>query len=105
LEIPSRIAALGCVYVMALRVYTLIERDVRRSLAAPGETLPDRPAPSQRPTARTVFQLLRHIAVVTLDWAGRRHRQVTTRHGHHLHGIALLGFDRLIATLPHRNSG
>lgn len=105
LEIPSRIAALGCVYLMALLVYTLVERHVRKSLAARGETLPDRPAPSQRPTARTVFQLMRNIAVVTLDWAGQRHRQVTPLHGHHLHVIALLGYDRSIYTLPHRNSG
>jgi transposase len=105
LETPSRIAALGGVSLMALLVYTLVERHVRKSLAARGATLPDRPAPSQRPTARTVFQLMRNIAVVTLDWTGQRHRQVTTLHGHHLHVIALLEYERSIYTLPHRNSG
>jgi transposase len=66
LDTPTRIAALGCVYLIALLVYTLVERQVRKSLAERGETLPDRPAPSQCPSARTVFQLMRNIAVVTL---------------------------------------
>jgi hypothetical protein len=66
------------VYLIALLVYTLIERQVRKRLVERDETLPDRPAPSQRPTARTVFQLMRNIAVVTLGWAGQLHRQVTT---------------------------
>jgi transposase len=105
LETPTRIAALGCVYLIALLVYTLVERHVRKGLAARGETLPDRPAPSQRPTARTVFHLMRHIAVVTLQWAGQAHRHVTTLNAHQLHVIRLLGYDPSIYALPHRNSG
>jgi transposase len=105
LETPTRIAALGCLYLIALLVYTLVERQVRNSLAARRETLPDRPMPSQRPTARTVFQLMRNIAVVTLDWAGRHLRQATTLHAPQLHVIDLLGYDRSIYTLPQPNSG
>jgi transposase len=104
LETPTRIAALGCVYLIALLVYTLIERQVRNSLLERGETLPDRPAPSQRPTARTVFQLMRNIAVVTLTWAGPLHRQVTTLSPLQLHVISLLGYEDLIYALPYRNS-
>jgi transposase len=52
LETPTRIAALGCVYLIALLVYTLVERHVRKALTERGETLPDRPALSQRPAAR-----------------------------------------------------
>jgi transposase len=104
LETPTRIAALGCVYLIALLVYTLIERHVRNSLLERGETLPDRPAPSQRPTARTVFRLMRNIAVVTLTWAGRLHRQVTTLSPLQLHVISLLGYEDLIYALPYRNS-
>lgn len=104
LETPTRIAALGCVYLIALLVYTLVERQVRNSLAEHGETLPDRPAPSQRPTARTVFQLMRNIAVVTFVWAGQLHRQVTTISPVQLRVIGLLGYNYAIYTLPHRNS-
>ena len=105
LETPTRIAALGCVYLIALLMYTLVERQVRNSLAAQGATLPDRPAPSQRPTARTVFQLMRNIAVVTLVWAGQRHRQVTTLSPVQVHVISLLGYEDATYALPHRNSG
>jgi len=105
LETPTRIAALGCVYLLALLVYTLVERQVRQSLAARGDTLPDRPAPSQRPTARTVFQLMRNIAVVTLAWTGRSHRQLTTLNPHQLHVLSLLGYKAAIDALPHQNSG
>jgi transposase len=105
LETPTRIAALGCVYLIALLVYSLVERQVRKGLAERGETLPDRPAPSQRPTARTVFHLMRTIAVVTLQWARRSHRHVTRLNAHQLHVIRLLGYEPTIYSLPYRNSG
>ena len=105
LETPTRIVALGCVYLIALLVYTLVERQVRKGLAERGETLPDRPAPSQRPTARTVFHLMRNIAVVILQWTGGSQRHVTMLNGHQLQVIRLLGYDPSIYTLPRRNSG
>jgi transposase len=105
LETPTRTVALGCVYLIALLVYTLIERQVRRGLAERGETLPDRPAPSPRPTARTVFHLMRNIAAVPLQWAGGSQRHVTMLNGQQLQVIRLLGYEPSIYTLPHRNSG
>lgn len=105
LETPTRIAALGGVYLIALLVYTLIERQVRNALVAQGETLPDRPAPSQHPTGRTVFPLMRNVAIVNLVWAGQVQRQVTMLSADQLHVIRLLGCDRSIDTLPHQNSG
>jgi transposase len=104
LETPTRIAALGCVYLLALLAYSLVERQVRKRLVEGGETLPDRPAPSRHPTARTVFQLMRNIAVVTLHWAGQAHRHVTTLNAHQLHVIRLLGYNLSIYALPQRNS-
>jgi hypothetical protein len=91
LETPSRMAALGGVDVIALLVYTLVERHVCKGLAERGETLPDRPAPRQRPTARPVFHLMRNLAVVTLQWAGPARRHVTTLNAHQLHVSRLLG--------------
>ena len=105
METPTRNAARGGVYLMALLVYTLVERQVRTALVEHGETLPDRPAPSQRPTARTVFHLMRNVAMVSLVWAGQVQRQVTMLSAHQLHVIRLLGYDRSIYTLPHQNSG
>ena len=104
LETPTRMAALGCVDMIALLVYTLVERHERKSRAERRQTLPDRPAPCQRPTARTVFQLMRNVAVVTLGWAGPLHRQVTTLNPVQVHVVSLLGYASVMYALPHRNS-
>jgi hypothetical protein len=105
LETPTRIAALGGVSWLALRVSTLVERQVRRALVERGATRPDRPAPRQRPTARTVFQLMRNSAVVTLEWTGRSQRRVTRLNSHQLHVISLLGCEAAMYALPPRNAG
>ena len=105
LETPTRSAALGWVYWLALLVDTLVARHVRHTVAARGEPLPERPAPSRRPTARTVCHRRRNLAVVTLVWAGQRHRQVTTLSHLQRHVIGLLGYDASSYALPHRNSG
>jgi transposase len=105
LETPTRMAALGGVSLIALLVYTLVERQVRQGLAARGETRPDRPAPSRHPTARTVFHLMRNLAVVTRQWIGQAHRQVTMLNAHQLHVLRLLGYEPSIYAIPHRNSG
>jgi transposase len=104
-ETPTRMAALGCVYVIALLVYTLGERHVRKQLAERGATLPDRPTPSSRPTARTIFQLMRNLAAVTIVWAGQHYRQVTPLNPVQLHVLDLLGYEESIYALEHQNSG
>jgi hypothetical protein len=48
---------------------------------------------------------MRHMAVVTLVWAGQLHRHVTTLSPLQLHVIGLLGYDSSSYALPHRNSG
>jgi hypothetical protein len=93
------------VYLIALLVYTLVERQVRKSLAERGEMLPDRPAPSPRPTARTVFHLMRTMAVVTVQRTGQAHRQVTMLNTHQLHVLRRLGYGPSIYAIPRRNSG
>jgi hypothetical protein len=105
LETPTRMAALGGVDLIALLVYTWIERQVRNALVAQGETLPDRPAPSQHPTGRPVFHRMRNVAIVNLVWAGQGQRQVPRLSADQLHVLRLLGCDRSIYTLPHQNSG
>jgi hypothetical protein len=64
--------------------------------------LPNRPAPSQPPTARTFFQLIRNMAVITLSLAGRSLRQVTALRHHQLHVISLLDYEPSIYQSPHR---
>jgi hypothetical protein len=78
---------------------------VRPRLADLGETRPDRPAPRPRPPARPVCDLMRKMAVVTLQGARRASRQVTPLHAHQLHVIGLRGDDPPISGIPHRNAG
>jgi hypothetical protein len=74
-ETPTRIAALGCMYVMALLVDNLVESHDRKCLMEQGETCQNaRPASLLRPRAR--FHLMRHIAVVNLQWPRRSSRPV-----------------------------
>lgn len=94
LETPPRIAALGCVSVIALLGYTRIARQVRKRRAERGATLPARP----------VCQLMRNMAVVTRVWAGQRHRPVTTISPVQLHVIGLLGYAESRSALAHPNS-
>jgi transposase len=64
LERPTRIAALGCVYLIALLVYTLVERHVRKSLTARGKPCPiaRRPASVPRPAPSST-------SCATLPWS------------------------------------
>lgn len=61
LNSPERIAALGMVYVFALMVYTLIQRQIRAVLAAQGTTIPGNRGRSSKPTAEVLFRLLEGI--------------------------------------------
>jgi hypothetical protein len=74
-------------------------------LAERRKTLPDRPAPRQPPTARTVFQLMHNMAMITLGWAGRGPRQVTALGPRQLYVIGLLDDEFSIYRFPHRTSG
>jgi hypothetical protein len=103
LETPTRIAALGCVYVIALLVYNLGERHVRKCLVEQGKPCPiARPASLPRP--RTGFHLMRHIAVVNPQWPRRSPRPVTILNPHQLHVIRLLGDEPSICALLRRKS-
>ncbi len=71
---PARVAALGDVVLLAARVDTLLERHVRRALAAPGQPpvrgLDNRPTP--RPTAYAIQVILSSIVVLEEVIAGHR---------------------------------
>ena len=65
LKTPTRVAALGVVYVLALMVYALIQREVRARLAEVGETIPGNDnRRTDRPTTEVVFRLFEGIFAV-----------------------------------------
>jgi transposase len=77
LKKPSRIMALLMVMGLSLLIYALAEHHLRQQLAERGETIPDQTGkPTQRPTARRVFQMLEGIDVLYLEQAGVQQRLI-----------------------------
>jgi len=67
LEKTTRIDVLGFVYLIAMFVYALIQREVRKVLAAQGATLPTPAGPrTNKPTAWGLFFLLDKLTVFRL---------------------------------------
>ena len=68
---PSRLQGLLMVMTLALLVYSVAQRRMRRQVARPQATLPNQIGPpGSRPTLRWVFQLLEGINRVTLSVQG-----------------------------------
>ena len=67
LKKPSRIMGLLMVMTLALLVYSIAQRRMRKALEAQNETLPNQiNEPTQKPTMRWVFQLMTGIHSVTM---------------------------------------
>ena len=63
----SRIIALVMIMTLALLVYSIAQRRIRRYLCVHGQTLPNQiNQPTQRPTLRWLFQILHGISIVYL---------------------------------------
>ena len=68
LKTPERIMALSFIMVLCLLVYSLGQRKLRLALAEQEETVPNQLGkPTQRPTLRWIFQMLRGVHWVVLD--------------------------------------
>jgi transposase len=69
---PSRIVGLLMVMTLALLVYSVAQRRMRKQLGSTGETIPNQiNQPTSAPTLRWVFQLLEGIHQVSLDVDGQ----------------------------------
>jgi transposase len=69
---PSRMVGLLMVMTLALLVYSVAQRRMRKRLESTGETIPNQiNQPTSRPTLRWVFQLLEGIHQVSLDVDGQ----------------------------------
>jgi len=73
LKKPSRIMALLMVMGLSLLIYALAEHQIRQQLADRDETIPNQTGqPTQRLTARRMFQMLEGIDVLIVEQAGIR---------------------------------
>jgi len=69
LKSPERIAALGMIYVFALMVYNLIQRQIRAALAEQEATIPGNRGRTSKPTAEVFFRLLEGITSLPIRTA------------------------------------
>ena len=100
LKSPRRIMALMAVMTLCLMVYAALEHRIRQGLAEQSQTFPDQKGkPTERPTARWVFQSFANIHVLLAASAAE---VVLNLKAHHRALLALLG-ERYVAV--YSNSG
>jgi transposase len=93
LKKPERIMALLMIMGLALLIYALAERQLRRILEQKQETLPDQKGkPTQTPTLRWIFQVFEGIDILSV-WTGdqRMVRQVLNLRPVHHQVLHLFG--------------
>lgn len=66
LKNDERIEALGLIYLLALQVYTLLQREVRKRLKEAGETLPGNKGETSIPTTQALFRQMSGIYTITV---------------------------------------
>lgn len=75
LKKPARIMALLMVMGLSLLVYALAEHQVRAQLVERDETIPDQTGkPTQKPTARRIFQMMEGIDILIIEETRFRRR-------------------------------
>jgi transposase len=100
LKSPRRIMALMAIMTLCLMVYAALEHRIRQGLAQQSQTFPDQKGkPTERPTARWVFQSFMDIHVLTLPTLAEI---VSNLKAHHRALLNLLG-ERYVAV--YANSG
>jgi transposase len=106
LKTPSRIAALGLVFVLALMVRNWLQWEVRRRLADEGETLPNmNKQPTAKPTTENIFHYFNNVTVVLVQREGKTvERHISGLNDAACRALEILGFDQTIFTTP-RKSG
>jgi transposase len=100
LKSPRRIMALMAIMTLCLMVYAALEHRIRQGLAQQSQTFPDQKGkPTERPTARWVFQSFMDIHLLTLPTLAEI---VLNLKAHHRALLNLLG-ERYVAV--YANSG
>ena len=100
LKSPRRIMALMAIMTLCLMVYAALEHRIRQGLAQQSQTFPDQKGkPTERPTARWVFQSFMDIHILTLPTLAEI---VLNLKAHHRVLLNLLG-ERYVAV--YANSG
>lgn len=100
LKKPQRIMAIGVVFLMALMIYTLVERQIRRELAQREERIPgNNRVATQRPTTGVVFKHFQGIRRVWWEVDGQNRAFIQGFTQLHERILNLLGLPTKVFTL------
>src|SRR3990170_1236662 len=100
LNTPDRILALGFVYLVALMVYTLMERQIRNKLKEEGEVIKGNTGKTDNPTGEVLFWNLCGISVVISIIGDKVYKSTTNVTLMHKLIVTLFGFDMQIYQQP-----
>lgn len=92
----DRILALGFVYLVALMVYTLIERHIRKKLKEEGKVIKGNKGKTNNPTGEVLFWNLSGISVISYFIGDQIHKKTTNLTQMHELIISLFDFDMQI---------
>jgi transposase len=100
LNTPERILALGFVYLVALMVYTLMERLIRKELKKEGNVIKGNKGMTDNPTGRVLFKNFRGISVVFFTTGDKLYKKTMNLTAIHRLIVSLFGFDMQIYQQP-----
>jgi len=100
LENEDRILALGFVYLVALMVYTLMERLIRNKLKEEGEVINGNKGMTDNPTGQVLFKNLRGISVAIFAIGDKMFKKTTQLTDIQRLIVSLFGFDMQIYHQP-----
>ncbi len=100
LNTPDRIVALGFVYLVALMVYTLMERQIRNKLKEEEEVIKGNKGMTYNPTGQVLFKNLRGISVAIFAIGDKIYKNTTNLTEMHKLIVSLFGFDMQIYQQP-----
>jgi len=96
----NRILALGFVFLVALMIYTLMERQIRKKLEEEGEEIKGNKGTTDNPTGQVLFRDLRGIAVASFAIGDKVYKKTSNLNEMHKLIVSLFGFDLQIYQPP-----
>lgn len=100
LNTDDRILALGFVYLVALMVYTLMERQIRKKLIEEGKVIKGNKGKTNNPTGEVLFWNLSGISVISYFIGDQIHKKTTNLTQMHELIVSLFDFDIQIYQEP-----
>ena len=100
LNTPERILSLGFVYLVALMVYTLMERQIRKMLKEEKKVIKGNKGKTDNPTGQVLFWNLSGISVVSYNISNKTYKKIANLTPMHELIVSLFGFDMKIYRQP-----